>query len=149
MSLTGDLSPADIAAVTGTNNNGLFGGDGLYAIIVLIVLMGMMGGGWGGGFSGNAGAFPWLMASGANTNNDVHRGFDQSAVMNGINSMQSSIDNVEIANCNRAMAAMQTAYTNQIASMNQSFANAQALDSRLETCSSISTLVSRPVSALA
>lgn len=55
--------------------------------------------------------------------------------MNGINNLSTAVGNgfsaAEVAECNRAMNAMQTAYTNQIASMNQSFANSQALDSRL------------------
>ncbi len=90
-----------------------------------------MGNGWGGfgGYGNNGGA--GFVA------NDVQRGFDQSAVMGGINTLNTNINNgfanAEVAACNRAMDAMQTAYGNQIASMNQSFANQQALDNRLNS----------------
>ena len=44
-------------------------------------------GGWGNGFGfGGGGAYPWM-----NTNNDVQRGFDQSAVMTGIGGIQNAV----------------------------------------------------------
>lgn len=101
-----------------------FGGDGgWWLLLLLFALGGGWGNGWGfGGGNGSVGA-------------DVQRGFDQSAVMSGINNLSTAVGNgfsaAEVAECNRAMNAMQTAFTNQIASMNQSFANAQNLDSRL------------------
>lgn len=140
---TNDMSPADLAAVVDNRGYGGFGGgDGLYGIIVLFILMAMMGngfgfGGFGGGFGGGGGAFPWLLASGANTNNDVQRGFDQSAIMGSLGGIQASVNNgfatAEVAECNRAMNAMQTAYNNQIATMNQNFAAQTALDNRLDS----------------
>ena len=119
----------------GNGNGGLFGGgDGWLAILFLFALMGGGMGGFGG-FGG--GMFPWLFASNANTDNNVNAGFNQAATagsLAGINSaITSGFANAETAACNRAMDAMQTSYNNQIASMNQSFANSQALDSRLDT----------------
>lgn len=65
----------------------------------------------------------------------MNRGFDNAGLSSQLSGIQTSISNgfanAEVAECNRAMNAMQTAYTNQIASMNQSFANSQALDNRL------------------
>ena len=57
MSLTTEaMSPADLAAVTGNNNSGCFGGDGAWWIIILFLFCFM--GGWNNnGFGGsNAGA---------------------------------------------------------------------------------------------
>lgn len=107
--------------------NGLFGSDA--TMLLILFLFAFMGNGWGGFGGGNNGTT--FVA------NDVQRGFDQSAVMSGINTLSTSVNNgfsnAEVAACNRAMDAMQTAYGNQIASMNQSFANQQALDNRLNS----------------
>lgn len=119
MSLS-DMSAADLAAVTGNSNNNGFGdSNGAWWLIVLF-LFAM--GGWGNnncyGNGGNS------------AGGEIQRGFDQNATMNAIAGLQSTTSNgfanAEVANCNRAMDAMQTAYTNQIASMNQNFANQQA-----------------------
>jgi len=81
---------------------GNFGGDGSYWWIILLFLFA----GWGGGgFGGNNG----FMGA------DVQRGFDQSAMMNGINGLQNTVSSgfsqSEIA-----------ANSRQMADMNQSFA---------------------------
>ena len=70
------------------SNGGFFGQDGWWIILLLLVC-----GGWGNGFGGMGGngMFPWLMGGQMNSNNDVQRGFDQSAVMSGLNSIQNSI----------------------------------------------------------
>lgn len=76
-----------VAPYYGGNGGGFgFGdaGSGWWIILLLLCL----GGGWGngfGGFGGN-GAIPWM-----NTNNDVQRGFDQSAMMNGITGVQGAV----------------------------------------------------------
>lgn len=83
MALTenGGMSPADVAAVMG-NGTGNFGwGDGSFWIIVLF-LFAWMGNGWGG-FGNNNGATPYVA-------NDVQRGFDQQALMNGLNGLSAS-----------------------------------------------------------
>lgn len=117
--------------------NGGFGGD--WSWIIILFLFACMGGGFGGfggmgGFGG--GMFPWLLASNANSDNLVQGGFNQAATASTLSGLQNSIttgfSNAEVAACNRAIDSMQTAYNNQIASMNQSFANSQALDSRLD-----------------
>ena len=67
----------------------------------------------------------------------MQRGFDTASITNQLNGVQTSLTtgfaNAEVASCNRAMDALQTAYNTQIATMNQNFANAQAVDSRLDT----------------
>lgn len=108
MSLSnGDLSAADVAAVTGNNGFG-FGGDGSFWIIVLF-LFALMGGWNNGGFGGNGGGY--------------QQGFDQAAVMNGINSINSSI-------CNGFAGVEASANARQIADMQNSF----ALQTQLANC---------------
>lgn len=54
-----ELSPADIAAVTGGNNGGMFGGDGSWlAILFLFALFGWGRGGAGGFGGGVGGCYP-------------------------------------------------------------------------------------------
>ena len=83
-----------VAPMGGYGNGGFGGfgdlGGGWGFILLLIVLCGW-GGGFGFGGMGGNGAFPWMMAGQGNTNNDIQRGFDQAAVVSGINGLQNSI----------------------------------------------------------
>ena len=59
--MDGTYSLADIAAATGTNNrnnDGMFGGDGVWWLIVLFIFAfcGWGGNGWGNGGGGAAGS---------------------------------------------------------------------------------------------
>lgn len=130
MSLTAsEMTPADIAAVTGggNSNSGWGDGNGAWWLIILFLFAAMAG--WGnnglGGGNGGSDMFPYYYFSN-NTDNGVQRGFDTAAITGQLSGLQSSVTNgfatAEIGECNRAMNAMQ-----------QSFANAQALDSRLDT----------------
>lgn len=93
MSLTdanGSLSAADVAAVMGNNGNGFgFGGDGAWWFILLILLF--ANNGWGNGY-GNGGG----------VGSEVQRGFDQSALVNGINGINSTL----VANQNATTQGM-------------------------------------------
>lgn len=93
MSLTdanGSLSAADVAAVMGNNGNGFgFGGDGAWWFILLILLF--ANNGWGNGFGNNGGV-----------GSEVQRGFDQSALVNGINGINSTL----VANQNATTQGM-------------------------------------------
>lgn len=130
------------------NNGGGFGGfagDGWWIIVLLLCL----GGGWGNGFGNYGGGVPLYSM---NTNNDVQRGFDQSAVINGINGLNTAVNGVSQAVCNSTgtiTAAMSNGFAQaeiannarQMADMNQNFAmqNAtnsgfNALQSQLATC---------------
>lgn len=113
------MSPADFAAMT--NGNGWGDGNGWWLILLFLFAFN----GWGGGFGyGNGGA-------GA----DLQRGFDQSATMGAIGTLQNTVNtgfsSAEVAGCNRAMDAMQTAYTNQIADLQRSFDAQSAITSHL------------------
>ena len=99
------LSAADVAAVMGNGGNSGFGwgGDGAWWLIVLF-LFAFAGNGFGNGFGGFGGGnmfYPWMMG---NTQNDVQRGFDQSAVMGGINGLTAAVSNgfanAEVSRCN-------------------------------------------------
>lgn len=96
------LSAADVAAVVdGGRGNGNYGwGDGSFWIIVLFLFALMGGNGWGNGFNGVGG--------------EMQRGFDQQAVMNGVNGLTSAVSNgfanAEVSRCN--------AQTNILQSMN-------------------------------
>ena len=81
------LTAADVAAVVGNGNNGWgFGGDGAWWLLVLF-LFAMNGGMWGN--NGNQG----IPFNAINTQNDVQRGFDQQALMSGINGINAAIAN--------------------------------------------------------
>ena len=118
------------------NGFGGFGGD--WGSLIVLFLIAAMFGGFGGGFGGFGGfgggfEFPWLLAGQAGINQNTNNGFDNAALSSQLSAIQSTLASNEVANCNRTIDSLQTAYSNQIASMNQSFANSQALDSRLDS----------------
>ena len=135
-----------------------FGGDGWW-ILLLLLFAGGWNNGFGGGFGGD-GVMPYMWNT--QTQNDVNRGFDNAGLagqLSGINSaITSGFANAEVARCNSDMVAMQTAYNNQIASMNQRFADSQMInggfdnisaqlancccENRLATCQTNNTIVS-------
>ena len=130
-----------VSPMGGIGGLGGFGGGDWGSLIVLFLICACFGGfgnGFGGfGGGGADGAFPWLLAANQNTGNAVTAGFDNASINSQLSGIQSAItsgfSSAEVAGCNRAMDAMQTAYNNQIAGMNQSFANQQALDARLSS----------------
>ncbi len=97
MSLTAsEMSPADIAACTGGgNNNGMggFGGDGWW-IILLFLIFGVGGrgyGGYGGNGGGSGGGCGCGCGSPCATQADLAAGFNNSAVLSGINGIDSAL----------------------------------------------------------
>lgn len=124
-------------AYSGGGFGGMFGDNGWWVILLIL----LCGGNWGfGGGFGGGGMFPYMM--GTNTNNDVQRGFDQSAVITGItgvnNAVTSGFGNVQTALCN-GFAGVNAGIANgfaqseiaanarQIADMNQNFASQTAM----------------------
>ena len=103
-------SLADIAAATGGNNNGGFGGftgDGAWVFLLFILIL---MGGWGNGYGYGSG--------GTNAvNADIQRGFDQSALINGLSGITTAISNgfsgAEISRCNSQANILQTLNNNQ------------------------------------
>jgi hypothetical protein len=84
----------------GNNGNNGFGDNGWW-IILLFILIAAMGGNWGGNNNGG-GAFgggqPIIVNDGGN-GGSVQRGFDQAAVMSGINGLQSGISGLSTQLC--------------------------------------------------
>lgn len=80
-----------------------FGGNGAWWLIVLLLFA---NNGWGNGFGFGGGGMM------ANVNNDVQRGFDQSAIMGSLNGITSAISNgfanAEISRCNAQTNVLQT-----------------------------------------
>lgn len=111
-----EMTPADIAAVTNNNSgygDGFGGGNGIWWIIVLFLIAAMFGWGNGNGLGGNGGAMPYVI------NNDVQRGFDQSAIMNSLGNITGAISNgfanAEISRCNANTNLLQTLNSMQMA----------------------------------
>lgn len=131
-----EMTPADIAAVTGGGNSGLGGwgmNDGSWLIILfLFAILGWGNGGFGGnGAGGNNGFVPYYLAN--NTDNGVQAGFNNAALAGQLNGIQSAITNgfasAEVASCNRAQNdlersfASQTAITQGITGLQSALAN--------------------------
>ena len=151
-----EMTPADIAAVTGNRGNGGFGnGDGFEWIVILFLFA--MFGGWGGrgGYGGYGGGgstdtlYPWL-----NNSNQINDGFRDQMLNTSIQGIQNSITSgfgdIQTALCggfagvnasiaNAQMNDMQNAFAMQSA-MNQGFNGLQSqlaqccCDNRLATC---------------
>lgn len=118
----------------GNFGNG-FGGDGWWILLLFILLGGNSWGGYGGGYGGGVGF----------VDNSVQRGFDQSAIMSGINGINNNVvggfGDVQNALCGgfagvnagiaNGFAQMEIANNaRQIADMQQEF----ALQSQLASC---------------
>lgn len=106
-----------------------FGGDLFYLLILFLF---MFNGNWGNGFGfgGGGGMMPFMMNN--TTNNDVQRGFDHQAIMNGLNGLTATLASISQALCsgfnsvNQAIAgaaaqAEISANNRQMANMNQMF----------------------------
>lgn len=86
----------------GSHNGGMFGGNGWGDLLGLIVVAGMFGG-FNGGFGGFGGGNNMLYDINANTN----RGFDQAAIVGGLNGIQSALSDAQVARCNDTTTLLQ------------------------------------------
>ena len=94
MSLTtSEMTPADIRACTCGNDSygdGMFGGDGAWWIIILLLFgWGGRGYGFGGGFGGGNGGYP--MCGVPATQADLAAGFNNSAVLNNLDGIENAL----------------------------------------------------------
>lgn len=101
-----NLSAADLAAVLGNNNNNDFGGNGAWWLLILLIFA---NNGWGNnnGFGGNGYAPAYA------TQSDVQSGFDQAAVIAGINGITNAVAN-GFANAEISRANTLANLTNQM-----------------------------------
>jgi hypothetical protein len=114
--ISDSMGPADIAAVTGGNGNNGWNGDGSIWIWVLF-LFALMGG-WGNN-GNNGGGYVGYPIMG----NTVQNGFDQAAVMAGLNGITSNLAtgfaNAEVSRCNGQTNILQALNNNQANLTNQ------------------------------
>ena len=134
MSLTAsELTPADIAAISGNGNSGMWGGDGSWWIILLFLCLfngGWNNGGYGGGNAGAGSLYPWM-----NQAEIANDGFRDQMLNDNVTSIRDGISGLSTQLCN-CCGDMQMAVANgfsqaeiaangrQMANMNQAF-NAQ------------------------
>lgn len=106
------MTPADIAAVTGNRDGGMWGGD--WSILIILFFL-LAIGGWGNNRNDN----PY--AASAVTQADLQRGFDAQAVGSKLDSLTGTVStgfaNAEVARCNEQMNLLQT--LNAISSQQQ------------------------------
>lgn len=113
------VMPVAPQGYAGGYGDGMFGGNGAWWIIILLLF-----GGWGNrGFGGGNGGY-----------SEIQRGFDQNAVMNGINGISTGLCNgfagVTQAVSNGFAQAEISANARQMADMNQNF----SMQSALQNC---------------
>ena len=122
----------------GNNNGGFFGGDGIWALVLLALLFGNNNG-WGGGFGGGNGDFAWLSNGQKDIMTNTNNGFDTLHLSNQIEGVRDGVYGISNQLCNstsdivqavnngfntaevsdnaRQIANMQQAFNNQIATL--------------------------------
>lgn len=109
----------------GTDSFGAgMGGGGMWWLMMYFVLFMMMGGNWGGNNANNM--LPYLMmnqGNNANTGNEIQRGFDQQAILSGINGVAAGVNGIGAQLCNGFAQAEISANGRQMANMNQNYEN--------------------------
>lgn len=152
INLSMPVAPA-YAGGYGMNNGGFgsgFGGDGWWVLLLLLAF----GGGWGNGFGGGFGGgqlgydFPWLLNGQNGINNNVNDGFRDAQLHDSVTSVRDGVSNlatqicdccgnIQMSLCNgfagttAAITGAQNAisnqlYSNELASLNRSFAEQTA-----------------------
>lgn len=91
MAYSNEMSAADIAAVTGNNGGFGFGNDGAWWLLILLLFA---NNGWGNNWGGGNGMMNYA------TQNDIQNGFDQAAIMSGINGINTALSGAEISRTN-------------------------------------------------
>lgn len=100
--------------------DGAFGG-GFFWIIILFFFAMFMGWGNNGNASGNNGGYGYGFVPYGMPYGGVQQGFDQAAIMGGLNGIQTSLANAEVSRCNQQANILATLNGNQnanIAAMN-------------------------------
>lgn len=114
-------------------NSGGFGGmegnSGWWIILLFILLLGgNWGNNWGNSGGNGGGGQPIIVNDGYSGGNSVQRGFDQAAIMGGINGVQSGINGLSTQLCNCCADVQQSlcnGFAGVNATVNSGFANAE------------------------
>jgi hypothetical protein len=111
----------------GYGNGGFFGGDGIWAIVLLALLFN--NGGWGG-FGGNGNNdFAWLSNGQKDIMTNTNNGFDTLHLSNQLDTVNSGIYSLSNQLCNCCADMQQTVsngfYNSEIAAANRQMANMQ------------------------
>lgn len=137
------MSPADIKAVIGDNNNGAypvypyggafgnngFGTDGGW--LWLLLILAMMNGGWGNGFGGGFGGdnmYPWLSNGQKEIMQNTNQGFDTLQLANQLSGINSGVQGLSTQLCNCCGDISQqlcSGFAGVNATVNSGFANAE------------------------
>lgn len=147
MSISNDMSPADIAACTGNGYNGGMGWGGDWSAWIIIFLIfgffgwGGRGGGWGGNSQGSGVVDGYVLASDFSNierkidgvNNGLCDGFYamNTGMLNGFANVNQNISNgfqaAELSRCNQQSALMQQLFQMQMAQQNCCCENREAI----------------------
>lgn len=161
-----NLSPADIKAVVGDNNNGVypypvygngFGGNNGFGTdggwLWLLLILAMMNGGWGfgGGFGGGVGMdvmYPWLSNGQKEIMNNTNDGFNSLHISNQIEGVRDGVNGLTNQLCNSTASvtqAINTGFANAETSANarQMADMQQAFNSQIATLQGFNTLGSQ------
>lgn len=116
------MSPADVVALTNRNNDGMFGGNGAWWIIILFLFafVGWGGNGWGG--NGNSGAADnYVLASDFAT--------VQRMISDATNSLERRLDNTQNGLCDLGYTQAQLINGVQVGQMQQGYETRIAVNS--------------------
>jgi hypothetical protein len=130
-------------------NNGFFGGDGIWALVLLALLFGNNGG-WGNGFGGGNNDFAWLSNGQKDIMTNTNNGFDTLHLSNQLEGTRDALASLSNQLCNSTSditGAITNGFYNteisannrQMADMNQMFNLSSQLancccENRLATC---------------
>ena len=130
----------------GNNNGGFFGGDGIWALVLLALLFGNNG--WGGGFGNGNNDYAWLSNGQKDIMTNTNNGFDTLHLSNQIEGVRDGVHGLSNQLCN-STADVVSAVNNGFASAEVSenarqIANMQqAFNSQIATLQGFNTLGSR------
>ena len=112
-------------------NGGFFGGDGIWALVLLALLFNGNNG-WGGGFGGGNSDFAWLSNGQKDIMNNTNNGFDTLHLSNQLEGNRDAINNLSTQLCGSTADIVQaisngfynteiSANNRQMADMNQMY----------------------------
>ncbi|MBR2245658.1 MAG: hypothetical protein IKN65_00740 [Clostridia bacterium] len=122
----------------GYGNGGFFGGDGIWAIVLLALLFN--NGGWGGFGGGNNNDFAWLSNGQKDIMTNTNNGFDTLHLSNQLEGNRDAINGISNQICN-STADITSAVNNGFYGLNTSFLNC-CCENRLATADLKSTIIS-------